>query len=154
MNLRSLLFWVVTKHMSVVYKHLGHPISPIFLECITNRMSQSVSNQLSFITVKTTCIWHWKPKIWHRCTVLVLVTFIDHIFFWPYKVITFFLYVLVFQFKRGYASWEMLIGTLRTKSSVFIFCKFIESTVWVLYFGGQGFGADTPVALRYHQLYL
>jgi len=54
------------------------------------------------------------------------------------------------------------VNTVGTKSSVFclttvllcIFCKFVESTVWVLFFGGQGCGADTPVALRHHQLCL
>jgi len=54
------------------------------------------------------------------------------------------------------------VNTIGTKSSVFclttillcVFCKFVESRVWVLFFGGQEHGADTPVALRHHQLYL
>ena len=54
------------------------------------------------------------------------------------------------------------VNTVGTKSSLFymttillcIFCKFVESTVWVLFYGGQGCGADTPVTLRHHQLYL
>jgi hypothetical protein len=152
MNLRSSLFWAVMKHMLVVvYKHLGQPISPIFLECITNRMSQSVSDQLSSIAVKTTCRWHWKPKISHRCTCSGDVH-------WPHLYLTIKSYY-IFPLCTRFSVHKRLcrlgnVSTIRTKSSVFMFCKFIESTICVLYFGGQGFGADTPVALRHHQLYL
>jgi len=54
------------------------------------------------------------------------------------------------------------VNSIGTKSSLFclttillhIFCKFVESTFLVLFFVGQGCGADTPVALRHHQLCL